>query len=481
MSAPYPPHPAQFDRQQAVRIALDRGLYSVNQLGGDLADHAHRIRAILWSPPRVVIVGRLKAGKSTLVNALIGAPVAETAALEATNVVTVYQAGAPSRAELVGLDGTRRPVPLEAGRTVSLGAEAADIAYVHRHLPSLSLENLTLVDTPGLATLTVENEHRTRAALIDGFAQTRSASVDADGAVFLFDSAPRADEMDFLRQLGFTPLNTLGVLSRADSFGEGALGGRNPIEHAHAHAQKLAQALASTVSTVVPVAGLLAESTYTGQVTEADAIALHTVASMDTLELMDLLESENPQHLGPVMRDRLLDLLGEYGVLGGRAVAGRGAHALNRWLIEHSGIAEVKYLLDSAVQDFAAVHRADRILAELDTLAAAHPARQQIRTITDWVRSDPAMQPVLLYRALRAMLLADPHAPVVAELTRMLAGRTDAERLGVHPGSTPEQIAGHAGERLTQVQRRAMSTATAAEDAALAELVRTYTSMRRQP
>ena len=71
-----------------VHAALDRGLRQLAGLGGDLVEHANSIGAILWSPPRVVIVGRLKAGKSTLVNALIGAPVAETAALEATNVVT---------------------------------------------------------------------------------------------------------------------------------------------------------------------------------------------------------------------------------------------------------------------------------------------------------------------------------------------------------------------------------------------------------
>ncbi|PBI89385.1 hypothetical protein BKP42_57980 [Rhodococcus erythropolis] len=73
MNASYPPNAAQFDRQQAVRTALDRGLHSLAALGGDLVDHANRIGAILWSPPRVVIVGRLKAGKSTLVNADRGA------------------------------------------------------------------------------------------------------------------------------------------------------------------------------------------------------------------------------------------------------------------------------------------------------------------------------------------------------------------------------------------------------------------------
>ena len=54
-----------------VHAVLDRGLRQLAGLGGDLVEHANSIGTILWSPPRVVIVGRLKAGKSTLVNALV--------------------------------------------------------------------------------------------------------------------------------------------------------------------------------------------------------------------------------------------------------------------------------------------------------------------------------------------------------------------------------------------------------------------------
>ena len=57
----------------------------------ELAQACAPLTARVSTPPRIVIVGRLKAGKSTLLNALVGAPVAETKALEATNVVTVYQ------------------------------------------------------------------------------------------------------------------------------------------------------------------------------------------------------------------------------------------------------------------------------------------------------------------------------------------------------------------------------------------------------
>jgi hypothetical protein len=463
-----------------VRASFDRGLHALAALGGDLVDHANRIGAILWSPPRVVIVGRLKAGKSTLVNALIGAPVAETAALEATNVVTIYQDGAPSRAEVVGLDGSRRQLPLERDQPVDLGCPANQIAHVHRYLPSQAIRDLTLIDTPGLATLTVDNETATRRALIDGFEQTRSASVNADAAVFLFDSVPRADEVEFLRQLGFTPLNTLGVLSRADGFGEGALGDRDPIEHAATHARVLVQQLAASVLTVLPISGLLAETSHTGRLTEADARALAALAGLDPFDLIDIVDADDPAPLTGPGRDRILDLVGEYGLIRGRDAAAGGAHRLSEWLAAASGITALRHVLHSTLREFAATHRAGRILSELENLAYTHPAREHIRNIVHGIRSDPAMDQVVLFGCLRGMLAADPDSPVVAELTRVLLGRTDAERVGLPPTAAQPQVHAAVAERLGWVQRQAISTLTAAEDAALTALVGTYTAMSRR-
>ncbi len=457
-----------------VRASLDRALHALAALGPDLVGHANRIGAILWSPPRIVIVGRLKAGKSTLVNALIGAPVAETAALEATNVVAVYQDGAPARAEMVLLDGSRLPVDTVRGQVTALPTPPEQVAYLHRWLPSAAIRDHTLVDTPGLATLTAENEARTRRALIDGFAQTRAASVDADAAVFLFDSTPRADEIDFLKQLGFTPLTTLGVLSRADGFGEGALGSRDPLEHATEHAAKLATRLQDLVMTVLPVAGLLAETSHTGSLTENDARALAALGGIAPLDLIDLLDSDAPAAVPAAVRGRLLDLLGEYGTIHGRAVAARGAAALNEWLVAASGVPRLRSVLAHHLGAFAAVHRASRIIGELDQLAYTHPARDQIRAITDALRSDPAMHTVVLFEHLKAMLDADPISLVTAELRRLVEQPTLAGKLGLPPDATAEQIRTQAHQRRSWAQTQALSTMTAAEDAALVTIINTY-------
>lgn len=463
-----------------LRAAVDRSLHALASIGPGLVPEANRIGAVLWTPPRVVVTGRLKAGKSTLVNALLGVPVAETAALEATNVVTVYQDGAPSRAEAVHIDGTRRSVALQHGRSTDYGWPTPEIAYVDRFVPSQAIRDLTLIDTPGLSTLTVDNDRATRRALIDGFEQTKAASVGADAAIFLFDSMPRADEVDFLRQIGFTPLTTLGVLSRADGFGEGALGERDPIEHAHRHAKILAARMAGSCLTVVPIAGLLAETSHTGRLLEDDTRLLAALSHLGPFELMDVLESDDPAPLSTRMRSRLVALVGEYGLVRGREVAGAGAAAFVDWLSQSSGIGTLQQLLHTTLRDFAMLHRGDRILAELENLVYSNiGSRNDIRNIVGNLRSDPGVMPVLLFRALRGMLLVDPESPVVAELTTLIRGRNFAERLELAPDSAHAQIHAAAGDRLARARQRQLSTVTAAEDDALATMVQCYTTIRR--
>ena len=66
-------------------------------------------------PPRVAIAGRLKSGKSTLVNALTQHHIAATDSVECTMAVSMYLDGAPARAEVVGLDGRVDRVSLGQG------------------------------------------------------------------------------------------------------------------------------------------------------------------------------------------------------------------------------------------------------------------------------------------------------------------------------------------------------------------------------
>ena len=454
-----------------VTREIDRALHALASGGGDLPDHANRLGGILFSPPRVLVVGRLKAGKSTLVNALIGENVAATGALETTNAVTVFRHGAPSRAEVVGNDGRRSRGVLDDGVLVDVGRPVPEVAYVDRFLPSAAVERMTIIDTPGIATLTVENRDATERALIDGYAQTREASVDADAAVFLFDSSPRIDEREFVGKLGFTPLNTVGVLARADSFGEGAFGRRDPLDHAERYCGVLRGRLGSLMGAVLPVSGLMAESAATGQVTEPVARAVAELGRLAPDDLVEELESASPALIDVQLRDRALDLLGEYGVVRGAGIAGQGAVALNEWLEERSGIARLRRVLEGGLLRYAALGRAARLLQQLEQLGYSHQLSAHVRHIHGVLANQPAMVPVMLFTAYRGLAATSPNSPLMPMLYDALSGGNDAERLGLPAAADPAQVSRRAREMYDELQRMTLLGRSAAEEDSRVRLI----------
>ena len=82
------------DVEGLVRDAV--AVYSGTPQEGELRE----LMARLGEPLRVAIAGRVKAGKSTLLNALVGQELAPTDAGESTRIVTWYRNGVTYRATL---------------------------------------------------------------------------------------------------------------------------------------------------------------------------------------------------------------------------------------------------------------------------------------------------------------------------------------------------------------------------------------------
>ena len=98
----------------------------------DTRTAVRHVRAHLAEPLRVAVAGRVKSGKSTLVNALLRHKVAPTAYGECTRAVTWFRFGYPPQAHLVFRDGGKQRLPLEQGQRLpaALGADPADLARV---------------------------------------------------------------------------------------------------------------------------------------------------------------------------------------------------------------------------------------------------------------------------------------------------------------------------------------------------------------
>ncbi|HEY7009472.1 MAG TPA: dynamin family protein, partial [Jatrophihabitantaceae bacterium] len=106
----------------------------------------------LHGPLLVAIAGKVKAGKSTLLNALLGEALAAVDAGECTRIVTWYRRAAQPQVFLQLLHGQRATTPFRRSGgelEIELGGHGADqIERLDVEWPTPRLADLTLIDTP---------------------------------------------------------------------------------------------------------------------------------------------------------------------------------------------------------------------------------------------------------------------------------------------------------------------------------------------
>ncbi len=244
----------------------------------------HRLAAVeqrLDEPLRVAIAGKVKAGKSTLLNALVGEQLAPTDAGECTKIVTWYQHGHTYRVTLDLIDGTSRPARFTRPSGAididwnDAGLGGAGIDQVKRIVvewPTRRLADVTLIDTPGVASIDTAVSDRALAFLTpdDGH------PVEADAVLYLMRHM-HADDLSFLESFHDdelahpSPVNAIGLLSRAD---EVAVGRPDAMRVAGRVAARYRtdERLRKLCQTVLPVAGLLAETAATLTQDEFEAL-----------------------------------------------------------------------------------------------------------------------------------------------------------------------------------------------------------------
>lgn len=166
----------------------------------------------------VSVVGEFNRGKSTLLNALVGAEVLPTGVLPLTTVATELCFGEPG-AVVEHLDGTTVAIdPADVADFVTeernpLNERMVALVRVRGRWPLLE-PGVVLVDTPGIGSV---HRHNTEAA--------RAALADADGAVLVLSAdAPLSEqERELLRSLAQRRAPTFFVLNRADHVAPGEL------------------------------------------------------------------------------------------------------------------------------------------------------------------------------------------------------------------------------------------------------------------
>lgn len=182
----------------------------------DLCTRVAGARARLDRPTTVVcVVGEFKQGKSSLVNAIVGAPVCPVDDDLATSVITLVrhgdEPGALVRLRVNGEATTKRVAIEQAARYISEadGADERDqVERVDISLPSAALaDGLALVDTPGAGGVRAGHGAATLAFL-----------PFADGMVFVTDATAELSqpELEFLTEARNRCPHVIVALTKTD-------------------------------------------------------------------------------------------------------------------------------------------------------------------------------------------------------------------------------------------------------------------------
>jgi hypothetical protein len=200
----------------------------------------------------VVVVGEFKRGKTTLVNAVLGADVLPSAVVPLTSIVTAVTWGERPRAEVSFLDGRTESVAVEdlpryvterGNARNGLGVDRAVLYYPADELR----DGVFLVDTPGVGSV---YRHNTEAAY--------AFVPECDAAVFLTSADPPISdgERAFLEDVRAEAARMFFVLNKVDYLSE------RDREEALAFTREVAKDAVGTEPNLYPVSarqGLVAK------------------------------------------------------------------------------------------------------------------------------------------------------------------------------------------------------------------------------
>jgi GTP-binding protein EngB required for normal cell division len=176
---------------------------------------AERLRDDLDRPLLLAVMGEFNAGKSTFINAFVGADVAPTGILPTTATLNLLRGGAERLVRVVRDDGTTQEGAYEDLRRILKGAHDGNrspVDHVEIVLPVETLERVSILDTPGSNALDPKHE-----------ALAQEAGRRADAVLWIFDAgqAGKDTEAKTIRELTAEGRYVMAVLNKADRLDPG--------------------------------------------------------------------------------------------------------------------------------------------------------------------------------------------------------------------------------------------------------------------
>lgn len=439
------------DTEELLRAA--RAVYSGDREERALID---QLDTRLHEPLRLAIAGMVKAGKSTLLNALLGERIAATDTAECTRVVTWYRHAPTPRITMHLRDGSesRMPIRREGGLlTFDLGGRTAEeIEWIDVGWPLDGLESLILIDTPGIASLSPETSARTTR-----FLTPDDAPSTADAVIYLMRHLHGSD-VGFLEAFRDTAAGAgqsicaVAVLSRSDEVGSGRI---DSLLSARRVAQRYERDgdLAALALAVVPVAGLLAEGART--LRESEYIAFRELAGLERAAREGLLVSADrfvrestATGLSIGVREQLLARFGIFGVRLAAALIRGGVSSsseLSEAMVQQSGLIELQEFVQRHFHPRSDILKARGVVLQLQAMMRRTPKEgsEEIRAgIERFLASAHMLDELALLALARSRgLPLDAADARTAERILGSDGVTPSARLGLSADAPREVIA----------------------------------------
>ncbi|MCC6227018.1 MAG: 50S ribosome-binding GTPase [Microthrixaceae bacterium] len=444
-----------------------------------------RIRVRMVEPLRVAIAGRVKSGKSTLLNALVGEPLAASDVGECTRFVTWYQAGGSYRAfvqrhgreaEQVRLIRRTHCVDVEPG-----GWADGELERIVVEWPSRRLRQMTLIDTPGLGSLSAQLGRSTEAQLLG-----EQDTSPADAVVYVVRHLHGSD-VRFLEALHDDdvgrpfPVNSLIVVGRADEIGAGRLDAMDAAARVAERYRRDPQ-VRQLGSTAVAVAGLVAFGST--QLTEEHhrTILDQTRLDPDAAQMLlrsvdDVVDPAIAPGIDVARRRELLNLLGLFGMRLAERLVAEGhlsAAELATALRVHSGLDELQRVIGEQFVARAEVLKARSAMGSLKRLVGRFPPSSDT-LVAGIERVEAGAHEFAELRLLLAVrgggVRLDPTEEHEVEQLVSTIGLPAIERLGLDCGADPDLTRHELVTRIGRWRRRAETPLADPATAAAASVV----------
>lgn len=186
-------------------------------------------------PCELAIIGRVKAGKSSFLNALLGEDLAMVGTTETTATINYFKYGRPEDdskpVKVVWADGhtsweSSKFLDSLQGNDKETLQRSSDIDHLEYFIPNPILSNITLVDTPGTGALVSEHEKTTSDYINSDWDKLRKKhneqSVElksrADAVVVITERVPTAETSKIVENFSneTSSFNALGVMTKID-------------------------------------------------------------------------------------------------------------------------------------------------------------------------------------------------------------------------------------------------------------------------